>query len=143
MADDSVFTVGDVVRKLRKAKRWSIRKLATESGIGRMTISDIERNQSNYQKETLEAIAKAFQKTAADLEAMVAIPPQQRRSGDLELAPEWIAFTKRVMRLHRLEQGALQMTLLAFENAAASQFRHPPDEDPLALSGDPEHPVHR
>jgi len=128
---DPVFTVGDVLRKLRKDKRWSIRKLAAESGVGRMTISDIERNQSNYQKETLEALATVFGKTGAELEAMVmAPPPRLRRVGDYDLAPEWVAFTRRVMRLTRLAQGAMNMTLLAFEDAGAIQrgFTHPPAE---------------
>jgi len=127
--DDPVFTVGDVIRKLRKAKHWSIRQLATETklggaaeGVGRMTISAIEHNPAhNYEKETLDALARAFGKTGAELEAMVTPPPKghQRRASDSDLAPEWVAFTRRVMRLNRLAQSVLQMTAVAFEDAGA------------------------
>jgi transcriptional regulator with XRE-family HTH domain len=130
---ETLFVVGDVIRKLRKERRWSIRKLATESGIGRMTISDIERDQSNYQKETLESIAVVFGKTGADLEAMITTAkPLQRRASDTELAAEWVAFTRRVMRLSRLAQGALQMSLLAFEEAGAGKPSHQPDGEPAS-----------
>jgi transcriptional regulator with XRE-family HTH domain len=115
---EPVFNVGDVVRKLRKERKWSIRKLAVESGIGRMTISDVERNQSNYQKETLEALAKAFGHSGAELEAMVT-PRPARRTDDLPA--EWIAFTRRAMHLSRLAQGALHMVVLALEEADAGR----------------------
>jgi transcriptional regulator with XRE-family HTH domain len=129
---EALFVVGDVIRKLRKERRWSIRKLAAESGVGRMTISDLERDQSNYQKETLEALAAVFGKTGTELEAMLTTTkPLQRRASDAELAPEWVAFTRRVMRLSRLAQGALQMSLLAFEEAgAATKASHQPDGEP-------------
>jgi transcriptional regulator with XRE-family HTH domain len=136
---DPVFTVGDVVRKLRKEKRWSIRKLATESGVGRMTISDIERNQSNYQKETLEDIAKAFGKTGAELEAMVVAPrPPHRRASDADLPAEWVAFTKRVTRLTRQAQMAVLLIVMAFEEAGAVRSSTQPDGPPLF--GTPDQP---
>lgn len=130
MADeDPVFTVGDVVRKLRKAKRWSIRQLEAETktggqkGVGRMTISAIERNpHHNYEKETLDALGKAFGKTGAELEAMVSPAPKtppQRRVGDADLAPEWLAFTRRVQRLTRQAQSVFLTLLLTFEDLRA------------------------
>lgn len=125
---DPGFTVGDVVRKLRKEKKWSIRKLAAESGVGRMTISDIERNRSNYQKETLEALAGVFGKTAAELETLVASRPA-RRTSDTELPAEWVALTRRIMHLTRQAQGAIMIVLLALEEAGAVR---PPFD-----SGDP------
>lgn len=127
---EPVFTVGDVVRKLRKEKRWSIRRLATESGVGRMTISDIERNESNYQRETLDEIAKVFDKTGAELEAMVVVPRVllQRRASDGDLSPEWVAYTRRVMRLTKHAQSALVVVLMAFEEAGLGGQRHADDE---------------
>jgi transcriptional regulator with XRE-family HTH domain len=129
MSDAAVaFTVGDVIRKLRKDKRWSIRKLAVESGIGRMTISAIERNESNYQKETLEALAKAFHKTAPELEALVTPGPKLvRRASDVELPPEWIAFTRRMMRLTRQAQGVILMMLAILEDLGAAGPFDPSD----------------
>ena len=118
-----MFQIGDVLRKLRKERKWSIRTLAVKSGVGRMTISDIERGTANYQKDTLELLAKAFDKSAAELEAMATAPLQvpHRRTTDSDLSPDWVAFTRRVMRLTRLAQGALQMTLLALEEAGATR----------------------
>jgi transcriptional regulator with XRE-family HTH domain len=142
MSDTTVaFTVGDVIRKLRKDRHWSIRKLQHESGIGRMTISAIERNESNYQKDTLDALALAFKmKSGAELEALASLSPSRtRRATDSDLAPEWIAFTRRVMRLNRQAQGALHVIVLAFEDAGAvSPHDAPEADDPAAPA--PAHP---
>lgn len=77
---EPVFTVGDVIRKFRKERKWSLRKLAAECGIGHMTTSDIENNRANYQKDTLDAIAGAFGKSGADLEALATIPSSWSRA---------------------------------------------------------------
>ncbi len=144
MSDAAVsFTVGDVIRKLRKERRWSIRKLQSESGVGRMTISAIERNESNYQKETLEALAKAFKKTAPELEALVTPGPKLvRRATDVELPAEWIAFTRRMMRLTRQAQGIILIQLAFFEDLGAVQHGSPvePPDGP-GPSGAPDHPT--
>jgi transcriptional regulator with XRE-family HTH domain len=123
MTDMGVFTVGDVVRKLRQERKWSIRQLAKETKISRMTISAFERDKSNYQKETLEGIAKVFGLTGADLEALVNV--RQPRTVDPDLPAEWVAFTRRVVHLSSLGQGAMQFILLALEEADAK--RHHPD----------------
>ncbi len=138
------FTVGDVIRKLRKDRRWSIRKLATESTIGRMTISQIERNESNYQKDTLDKLASAFKmKSGAELEALASLPPTlTRRATDSDLAPEWIAFTRRVMRLNRQAQGALHVIVLTLEEAGAVIApADSPESDGPSTSAAPAHPA--
>jgi transcriptional regulator with XRE-family HTH domain len=112
MTEPLIATVGDVIRKLRKDRRWSIRQLEHESGIGRMTISKLELNKTNFQHETLDAIAHAFGMTGADLEAMVSLPTLQRRSVE-DLPAEWVAFTRRVMALNR-HAHALFTALLLF-----------------------------
>jgi hypothetical protein len=99
-----------------------------------MTISDIERNQSNYQKDTLEALAKVFGHTAAELEAMVT-PRPLRRTDDLP--PEWIAFTRRVMQLSRMSQGTIQMMVLALEEAGAVRPGLPLPDDDEDAAADP------
>ena len=144
MSDAAVtFTVGDVIRKLRKERRpvWSIRRLAAESGVGRMTISSIERNESNYQKETLDALAVAFGlKSGAELEALVATGPKLvRRSSDVELPAEWIAFTRRMMRLTRQAQGVILMMVAILEDTGAVQnpSEQPEGSVPSGLSNHP------
>jgi transcriptional regulator with XRE-family HTH domain len=54
----AVFTL--VVRKLRRDKGWTVEELATRAGVGKMTVSSIERGQSNYRRQTLELIAVAL-----------------------------------------------------------------------------------
>lgn len=119
MAETSaiLFTVGDVIRKLRKERHWSIRKLEEQSGVGRMTISSIERNITNYHHNTLAALAVPFQKTASEIEAMAA--PVRPSAEQQQLPPEWLSFTRRALGLSRLGQATLQMMLLALEDAGA------------------------
>jgi transcriptional regulator with XRE-family HTH domain len=66
-----VFHVGDVIRKLRKDRGWTLADLVEKSGVSKMTISTLERNQGNYKRETLESLAAALGKTTAELHAMV------------------------------------------------------------------------
>jgi transcriptional regulator with XRE-family HTH domain len=54
-----MFGVGDVVRKLRLARNWTIADLATRAAVNKMTVSAIERG-SNYTRDSLDAIARAF-----------------------------------------------------------------------------------
>jgi len=64
----AVFHVGDVIRKLRGQRGWTIRDLVTHSGVDKMTISGIEHG-DNYRRDTVDRIAQAFGLTAARLEA--------------------------------------------------------------------------
>ncbi len=112
MTEQVGFGIGDVIRQLRKSRGWSLRRLENESGIGRMTLSKVELNKANYQHETLDAIAGAFNMTSVELEALVnpsSAPPRQ------ELAPEWVAFTRRVMHLDRHAQSLFTSLLLFCE----------------------------
>lgn len=55
-----VFKLGDVVRKLRQERRWSLDELASASGVNRMTLSAIERDETDPRSSTIDRIAKAF-----------------------------------------------------------------------------------
>lgn len=54
-----MFGVGDVVRKLRQQRNWTIDDLAQRAAINRMTVSAIERG-ANHTRSRLDAIARAF-----------------------------------------------------------------------------------
>ena len=124
MPEASGLTIGGVVRQLRVSKRWSVRKLASECKVGRQTISEIEQNRSNYQRTTLEAVAQALGYTATDLERMAAAttPTVPEPEPQELLAPEWVLFAQRASKLSRLGQAALQMVLMAFEEAEVYQI---------------------
>jgi len=62
-----VFTVGDAIRTLRRARHWTAETLATRAGLSAMTISKIERGTSNYRRVTLERIATALNTTVESL----------------------------------------------------------------------------
>lgn len=61
-------TRGEVVRRLREAKEWSIKKLADEADLGRNTVPAAERNDPSVSDETWEKIAAAFGLEVSDLD---------------------------------------------------------------------------
>lgn len=56
----AVFHIGDVVRKLRATRGWTIDDLVERAGISKMTISRLERGEGDPKRSSLDAIAKAF-----------------------------------------------------------------------------------
>lgn len=56
----TVFELGDVIRKLRAEKGWSLDDLAEKSGVNRMSISQIERGTVDPRVSTIERIATAL-----------------------------------------------------------------------------------
>jgi len=89
-----MFGVGDVVRKLRLLRNWTIDDLARAAGINRMTVSAIERG-GNHTRTRLDAIARALNlanasaldaqlhEWAAKLAAPAALTPEVRAWLDL------------------------------------------------------------
>lgn len=53
------FHVGDVIRKLRQERRWTLTTLAQRAGVNKMTLSAIE-NGKNHQRDTMQRIAAAL-----------------------------------------------------------------------------------
>lgn len=53
------FEIGDVVREIRRQKKWTIAQLAEAAGLNKATISALE-NRGNYHKETIVLVAKAL-----------------------------------------------------------------------------------
>lgn len=60
------FHRGDVIRKLRRQRGWSLVDLAAESGVDKGTISKIERG-GNCRPATLERLASALHVPLTDL----------------------------------------------------------------------------
>lgn len=58
--------IGDVVRKLREAKRWNQLRLAEVAGLNKGTIVSVEEG-ANVKVETMQAVAKGLGLTMAQL----------------------------------------------------------------------------
>ena len=72
------------VRALRTARGLSQERLATDAGIGRHWLSDLEREQGNTSVDLLDRLAAALDVQIADLFAVPdgdAAPPQPLPSG--------------------------------------------------------------
>ena len=79
-----------------------------------MTISKLESNKTNFQHETLDAIARAFNMAgAAELESLVTGPTAQVRRPVDDLPAEWVAFTRQVVQLDRHAQQ-MMLSMLIF-----------------------------
>jgi transcriptional regulator with XRE-family HTH domain len=74
--------IGDVVRKLREARRWNQTKLADEAGLNKATIVRVEEN-GNSKKETILAVAKALGMTPGQLWNL--IPGQEPERATAEM----------------------------------------------------------
>jgi len=58
--NDGMFTVGELVLALRKRRKWTQADLADKSGLGVMAISAFENDETNYERDTLRKLARAF-----------------------------------------------------------------------------------
>ena len=66
-----MFSIGDVVRKLRLLRDWTIDDLARRADLNKMTVSSIERGQ-NHTRASLNAVGRALSVgDAAGLEAVL------------------------------------------------------------------------
>lgn len=55
-----MFGLGDVLRKLRDQRKWSLDDLAGKSGVNRQSISEIERGVVDPRRSTLDRLAVAL-----------------------------------------------------------------------------------
>jgi transcriptional regulator with XRE-family HTH domain len=62
----AVFHVGDVIRKLRRDRKWKVEQLARAAGVAKMTVSAIERG-ANYRRDTIDQLAAALGTTVAEM----------------------------------------------------------------------------
>ena len=95
-------TVGTVIRKLRDGKNWSLRELSMASGVARGTIAALEQGSTNYKHRTLAALAAAFGKTPAEIEAMTETAPRPslaRRVDDHDMPADFVVLTRKMMAL--------------------------------------------
>ena len=67
MASDVCIALGERIRQLRIERRWRQIDLAEETGIHENYVSDLEQGRKEICLRTLQAIAKAFDLTMADL----------------------------------------------------------------------------
>lgn len=62
----TVFHVGDVIRKRRNERGWTIEELAEQAHVNKATVSQVERGEANYRRETLDKIARALDLSGAE-----------------------------------------------------------------------------
>jgi transcriptional regulator with XRE-family HTH domain len=67
MARDICVALGERIRQLRQERGWRQIDLAEEAGIHENYVSDLEQGNKEVCLRTLQAIAKAFDLTVADL----------------------------------------------------------------------------
>lgn len=70
--------VGANIRNYRRAKGWTLERLASETGYSREIVGKIERGVSAPLFETVEKIAKALKVPANTLFGVHAFPPGER-----------------------------------------------------------------
>ena len=71
MAKAVQWHVGDVVRKLREDRGWSMTELARRAGIGRQAVGKVETNNGGQRRGNLERVAKALGFSEPEIYAMV------------------------------------------------------------------------
>ena len=67
MARDICVALGERIRQLRTERNWRQIDLAEESGIHENYVSDLEQGSKEICLRTLETVAKAFNRTPAEL----------------------------------------------------------------------------
>lgn len=85
----AVFHIGDVLRKLREGRGLTIEQLSEETGLGKGTISQIERGEGNPRQKTLDALAKFFGlASVAALYAWAMVDPEavKKEAAEMEAA---------------------------------------------------------
>jgi SOS-response transcriptional repressor LexA len=84
----SVFQIGDVVRKLRNDREWTVEELGKRAGVNKMTVSALERG-SSYRRETLERVAAALDTTVPAMFTLLSPRGVARRpqDDDVEIDP--------------------------------------------------------
>ena len=78
---DSLWTIGDVVRKLRGRKGWTQVHLAEAAGVNKATVTLFEANPERADRRTILRVVKALGITEADLYAYaepVSLSAEQR-----------------------------------------------------------------
>jgi len=98
---DVRFHVGDVIRKLRQDRNWTVEDLARKAGVNKMTVSGIERGESNYRRQTLELIAAALKSTVDELHSQLNLmasfetrPSDVIGQDDLNVLRRWHRFPR-------------------------------------------------
>ena len=84
--DRRVFHVGDVVKKLRTQRDWTLEQLAEQAKVNKGTLSALERGEGNFRRDTLERIARALDTTVEAL--YVALPSVRSGATAPETATE-------------------------------------------------------
>jgi transcriptional regulator with XRE-family HTH domain len=67
MANDICVRMGERIRRLRKARKWTQTYLSVHSGLSRTFISDVELGQKEPRLRSLEILAQSFDVSLARL----------------------------------------------------------------------------
>jgi transcriptional regulator with XRE-family HTH domain len=72
-------TLGDLVKTLRKRRGWIQADLAERSGLSVFTISSVEHDKTNYERETLRKLARGFGfANPEELFSQLPMPPSEK-----------------------------------------------------------------
>jgi transcriptional regulator with XRE-family HTH domain len=88
----AVFHVGDVIRKLRRERKWKVEQLARAAGVAKMTVSAIERG-ANYRRDTIDQLAAALGTTVAEMYKGAGEPTAPTLPRLQELLDQWAAIS--------------------------------------------------
>ncbi len=113
-ADNSNMSVGDNIRRLRKARGWTILELANriESDVG--NISRLERGKQGYSDEMLQKIATALGCTVADLFSGPATGSQNIESAMIG--------TRRIPLISYVQAGHMTEAVDSYAQGGASEW---------------------
>src|SRR5579875_2478079 len=102
--DDAALTVGDAVHRLRRARGWSLQRLAVAAHISKQHLWNIERGAARPDEVTIKNLARALETPAADLMG------EPSGNGERPISPALRAFAE------RYHLGAAQVEALAAFN---------------------------
>lgn len=69
--DAPIWTLGDVVRKLRQQEGWTQQVLAAKAGVNAISVVRLERASEKSERSTITRVAKALRVDEAELYAVV------------------------------------------------------------------------
>jgi transcriptional regulator with XRE-family HTH domain len=155
-----MFGVGDVIRKLREERKWTLDDLAEKAGVGKMTLSHLENENRDPRGSTINKVAAAlgFQnagglyalvpKMERDLSdhAVASVPVVEAERDNTEVGKGYELDSIPVLLEGEATPGGMQWTNTVSKHAVIEYMDRPQDlDDPdaygLMVVGDSMQPI--
>ena len=119
-----VWHLGDVVRKLREARGWTLAEMTRRTGLDKGTLSRLENHPERATLATRQTVAKALCTTLEEMEAL--IPPGPLREDELDCLKRYRGLSEDGRRWFRetLERAASALGNLSFRPNTAEDPDH-------------------